>query len=70
MDRTGGKPFRTPDTLLSSGGDPRTKTPTKPFSAEALPERFNYSIESKKKASIMDKISSLAPFLESLIHKS
>jgi hypothetical protein len=48
----------------------RTKTPPKPFSNEAIPERLNFSIETKKKASIIEKISSLAPFLESLIGKS
>lgn len=41
----------------------------KQYPGEVVPERFNYSIESKKKASIMDKISSLAPYLESLIGK-
>lgn len=76
MERSTNKLPKTPDKVnrsifSSTQGDAyRTKTPTKPFSNEAIPERLNFSIETKKKASIIEKISNLAPFLESLINKS
>jgi hypothetical protein len=76
MERSSGKLPKTPDKVNRSFfsstqvDNYRTKTPPKPFSNEAIPERLNFSIETKKKASIIEKISSLAPFLESLIGKS
>lgn len=68
--------LRTPDkyntrsVFSSTQMDNKTRTPIKTYSGEPIPERFNYSIETKKKATIIEKIAHLAPFLESLIGKS
>jgi hypothetical protein len=45
-----------------------TKSPTKNSTHDV--ERFNFTIESKKKQSIVDKIESLIPFLDGLINKT